>query len=202
MKSTFPDILSWRNFMVSFRLAASPRNGGGGGGSDGSCANAHAINRSRGSSPPGSSRRAGGYSPVLRLTADEMSLPYSPVPKSSPSGTRLYCRGGHFGSGFRAGPLADAPRPFSSCSPAAPTRKMRDRPAPWRSEFVRILRERYGIEDRVVAGCIVSPPLLAYTEGYNRVSMAAANRKFGHDVFKESVADAIEKMRPLRERFR
>ena len=50
-----------------------------------------------GSSPPGSSRRAGGYSPVLRLTADEMSLPYSPVPKSSPSGTRLYCRGGHFG---------------------------------------------------------------------------------------------------------
>src|ERR1017187_4815045 len=50
-------------------------------------------------SPPGSSRRAGGYSPVLRLTADEMSLPYCPVLKSSPSGTRLYCRGGHFGSG-------------------------------------------------------------------------------------------------------
>src|ERR1022692_3343887 len=50
-------------------------------------------------SPPGSSRRAGVYSPVLRLTADEMSLPYCPVPKSSPSGTRLYCRGGHFGSG-------------------------------------------------------------------------------------------------------
>jgi hypothetical protein len=75
-------------------------------------------------------------------------------------------------------------------------------PAPWRSEFARILRERYGIENRVVAGCIVSPPLLAYTEGYNRVSMAAANRKFGHDVFKESVADAIEKMRPLQERFR
>src|ERR1035441_2913196 len=99
MKSTFPDILSWRNFMVSFRLAASPRNGGGGGGSDGSCANAHAINRSRGSSPPGSSRRAGGSSPRSGLTADEMSLPYSPVPKSSPSGTRLYCRGGHFGSG-------------------------------------------------------------------------------------------------------
>src|ERR1039457_2620816 len=29
-------------------------------------------------SPPGSSRRAGGYSPVLRLTADEMSLPLFP----------------------------------------------------------------------------------------------------------------------------
>src|ERR1022692_3879621 len=30
-------------------------------------------------SPPGSSRRAGGYSPVLRLTADEMSLPFIPL---------------------------------------------------------------------------------------------------------------------------
>src|ERR1019366_3344359 len=32
-------------------------------------------------SAPGSSRRAGGYSPVLRLTADEMSLPLFPCPK-------------------------------------------------------------------------------------------------------------------------
>src|ERR1039457_5324623 len=50
------------------------------------------IDRPHAASPPGSSRRAGGYSPVLCLTADEMSLPYCPVPKSSPSGTRLYCR--------------------------------------------------------------------------------------------------------------
>src|ERR1039457_1126924 len=35
----------------------------------------------RGSSPPGSSRRAGGYSSVLRLTADEMNLPLFPCPK-------------------------------------------------------------------------------------------------------------------------
>jgi hypothetical protein len=70
-------------------------------------------------------------------------------------------------------------------------------PAHWRSEFARILRERYGIEDRVVAGCMVSPPLLAYTEGYNRVSMTAANRKFGRDIFKESAADAMWRMRPL-----
>src|ERR1039458_4496478 len=49
-----------------------------------------------GSSPPGSSRRAGGYSSVLRLTADEVSLPYSPVPKSSPSGARLYLPRGTF----------------------------------------------------------------------------------------------------------
>src|ERR1039457_1694823 len=70
-------------------------------------------------------------------------------------------------------------------------------PAPWRSEFARILRERYGIEQRVVAGCMVTLPLLAYTEGYNRVSMTAANRKFGRDVFKESAVDAMWRMRPL-----
>jgi hypothetical protein len=70
-------------------------------------------------------------------------------------------------------------------------------PAPWRSEFARILRERYGIEQRVVAGCVVSPVLLAYTEGYNRVSMTAANRKFVHDVFKESAGDAMRRMPPL-----
>src|ERR1039457_4287856 len=35
----------------------------------------------RGSSPPGSSRRAGGYSSVLRLTADEVSPPLFPCPK-------------------------------------------------------------------------------------------------------------------------
>src|ERR1022692_4218490 len=33
--------------------------------------------------------------------ADEVRLPYSPIRKSSPSGTRLYCRRGTFGSGPR-----------------------------------------------------------------------------------------------------
>jgi hypothetical protein len=50
-----------------------------------------------GSSPPGSSRRAGGYSSVLRLTADEVSLPYSPVPKSSSSGTRTWAKRMRYG---------------------------------------------------------------------------------------------------------
>jgi len=68
--------------------------------------------------------------------------------------------------------------------------------APTHHEFARILRDRYGIEDRVVAGCVVSPTLLAYAEGYNRVSMPAANRKFGRDVFKESMTEAIRRLRP------
>src|ERR1035438_855224 len=78
-------------------------------------------------SPPGSSRRAGGYSPVLRLTADEMSLPLFPCPKKFTFWDTTLLPRGTFWVRVRAGPLADAPRPFSSCSPAAPRRKMRDR---------------------------------------------------------------------------
>jgi hypothetical protein len=63
-------------------------------------------------------------------------------------------------------------------------------PAPWRAEYVRLLRERYGISFRAVAVCIVSRTLVAYVEGYNSESTAAANRKFGHDVFEECVEDA------------
>lgn len=64
-------------------------------------------------------------------------------------------------------------------------------PTSWRPEYSHLLRERYGIEMRVVAGCLVSQSLLAYVKGYNRVSMSAANRKFGRDVFQETDADAI-----------
>jgi hypothetical protein len=53
-----------------------------------------------------------------------------------------------------------------------------------------MLRERYGIETRRVAGCVVSQSLVAYAEGYNSVGADAANRKFGHDVFQESEAEA------------
>jgi hypothetical protein len=63
-------------------------------------------------------------------------------------------------------------------------------PVPWRHEYVRLLRERYGIRFRTVALCTVTNDLVAYADSYNRVSMAAANRKFGHDVFKECAEEA------------
>jgi hypothetical protein len=58
-------------------------------------------------------------------------------------------------------------------------------PSPWRPEYGQLLRERYGIEIHTVALCIVSETLRSYAGSYNAVSAAAANRKFGHDVFKE-----------------
>jgi hypothetical protein len=66
-------------------------------------------------------------------------------------------------------------------------------PGPERPEFIRLLHERYGVEFDKVADCLVYPELLAYVKSYNSVSMAAANRKFGHDVFTETYHEADEK---------
>lgn len=66
-------------------------------------------------------------------------------------------------------------------------------PVPWRPEYARLLQERYGVKFRTVALCIVSTTLVAYVDSYNRVSTEAANRKFGHDVFKECSEEASKK---------
>jgi hypothetical protein len=68
-----------------------------------------------------------------------------------------------------------------------------------RSEYVLCLRERYGIEFRAVAGCVVSEDLVSYVAAYDLVVAEATSRKFGHDVFKECAAEADKawKMREL-----
>lgn len=66
-------------------------------------------------------------------------------------------------------------------------------PVPWRPQYARLLQERYGVKFRTVALCIVSTALVAYVDSYNRVSTAAVNRKFGHDVFKECSDEARQK---------
>src|SRR4051794_12231420 len=42
-------------------------------------------------------------------------------------------------------------------------------PGPWRPEYARCLRERYRIEFRPVAGCIVSDSLVSYVNAYDSV---------------------------------
>src|SRR6476619_4095775 len=63
-------------------------------------------------------------------------------------------------------------------------------PSPWRQEYIRLLRERYGIRFRTVALCIVSEDVKAYADNYNKVTVAAANRRFKRDVFKECAEEA------------
>lgn len=69
-------------------------------------------------------------------------------------------------------------------------------PPTWLPEYARLLKERYRIELHPVAGCVVSNGLIAYVDGYDEVSSAAALHKFGHDVFKECMGEAQRKMEP------
>jgi len=52
-----------------------------------------------------------------------------------------------------------------------------------------------------VTGCIVSAPLMGYVDSYDAVSTDAANRKFGHDVFKDAWDEAQREVgsKPTRE---
>jgi hypothetical protein len=57
-------------------------------------------------------------------------------------------------------------------------------------EYARLLKERYGIEYRQVALCLVSPELVAYADSYNKLSVAVAENRFHLDVFRETWEDA------------
>jgi len=65
-------------------------------------------------------------------------------------------------------------------------------PAAGVSEYKEILRVRYGVEYRQVALCIVSHSLVSYVDAYDEVSSTAIGHKFGHDVLKESWAEATK----------
>lgn len=57
-------------------------------------------------------------------------------------------------------------------------------------EYARLLRERYGVEFDVVAGCVVTSELRQYADGYNAVSRPRVRAKWGKDVFTECLVDA------------
>jgi len=52
------------------------------------------------------------------------------------------------------------------------------------------IRERYGIEVRPIAGCIVTKALTDYADAHNDVMISDIRRKFGRDVFDGCVASA------------
>lgn len=63
-------------------------------------------------------------------------------------------------------------------------------PAPWLPEFRRLASARYGVEVRVVAGCVVTEELVQYVHGYNAVSRSRIHARFGKDVIAECAEDA------------
>ena len=61
-------------------------------------------------------------------------------------------------------------------------------PGPCFFEECQLLQERYGVNQYLVAGCVVSHELRSYADGYNSVSQRLIIEKHGKDIFKECEA--------------
>ena len=58
------------------------------------------------------------------------------------------------------------------------------------NEYSELLRERYRIELRPVAGCVVNSRILAHARGYNGVMGAEIERRFGTNIWDVTMRDA------------
>jgi hypothetical protein len=58
-------------------------------------------------------------------------------------------------------------------------------PPPWWPDYRKMLKDKYDVELRGVAGCLVTPQLVWYVSGYNSVSERRIEEKYGKDIFKE-----------------
>jgi hypothetical protein len=59
-------------------------------------------------------------------------------------------------------------------------------PPAWLDECAKLLRQRYGIRLRDIAGCVVDYQIIGHERGYNEVSHAEILRRFGRDVVEET----------------
>jgi len=63
-------------------------------------------------------------------------------------------------------------------------------PPPWDADYAKLLKERYGIELRAVAGCVVDDNIVGHRKGYNEVSEAEIQRRFGSDILEKTQLEA------------
>jgi hypothetical protein len=63
-------------------------------------------------------------------------------------------------------------------------------PAPWGGEYMRLLRERYAVEEDVVGDCMVFPTTAMYADGYNSVSEPLLLKRYGKNIFAECADEA------------
>jgi len=54
---------------------------------------------------------------------------------------------------------------------------------PWSAERREIAQQRFGIDTRVIAGCVITKSLEKFVADYNSVMEAAISTRFGSDVF-------------------
>ncbi len=65
-------------------------------------------------------------------------------------------------------------------------------PPPWDGEYIRLVRQRYGVEVNAVAGCVVTQDLVRYVNGYNSVAKPRIRTQHGKDIFAECANEARE----------
>jgi hypothetical protein len=59
------------------------------------------------------------------------------------------------------------------------------------ARYLHTLKDRFGVQSKRVANCIVSQPLLDYADSYNKVIDAALQRKFNRDVFQDTAREVF-----------
>jgi hypothetical protein len=60
------------------------------------------------------------------------------------------------------------------------------------NQYAQLLKARYRIEFYYVGFCTASASTRSYADAYDEVSMAAAKRKFGHDIFRETSDEVVK----------
>jgi len=63
-------------------------------------------------------------------------------------------------------------------------------PPPWLGTYRRILRERHGIEERSVAGCVVDAEIISHARGFNEVMRREIHKKWPADIFDKAEKEA------------
>lgn len=63
-------------------------------------------------------------------------------------------------------------------------------PTDWFHEYCQIMRTRYEIEVRVIAGCMLTAPIRNYASSYNEVMEKRIRALYGDDVFEKVEAEA------------
>lgn len=58
------------------------------------------------------------------------------------------------------------------------------------SEYRQVLLERYKIELRAIAGCLVDSKILGHSSGFNQIMEAEIERRYGKDVWDRAQAEA------------
>ncbi len=64
-------------------------------------------------------------------------------------------------------------------------------PARWTLEYAEILKRDYGVEERAVAGCVVTESIHNYVGAYNEVIVRDLKNRFGSDCMEVAVKKAM-----------